>query len=98
LRRRQPAHGAFGPYRRSQIQGAYIVRVILAPAVGIPLAFLGAQLLPGPVAADDKWLLALTLALVDCCSSATRWLSARCSCIAFWCSVPGPKHAWSRRR
>ena len=59
-------NGAFGLYRRSQTlsKGAYIVRVILAPAVGIPLAFLGAQLLPGPVAADDKWLLAITLALV----------------------------------
>ena len=59
-------NGAFGLYRRSQTlsKGAYIVRVILAPAVGIPLAFLGAQLLPGPVAADDKWLLAVTLALV----------------------------------
>ncbi|HKP66053.1 MAG TPA: TIGR03013 family XrtA/PEP-CTERM system glycosyltransferase, partial [Casimicrobiaceae bacterium] len=59
-------NGAFGLYRRSQTlsTGAYIVRVILAPAVGIPLAFLGAQLLPGPVAADDKWLLAITLALV----------------------------------
>jgi sugar transferase (PEP-CTERM system associated) len=59
-------NGAFGLYRRSQSlsTGAYIVRVILAPAVGIPLAFLGAQLLPGPVAADDKWLLAITLALV----------------------------------
>jgi sugar transferase (PEP-CTERM system associated) len=59
-------NGAFGLYRRSQTlsTGAYIVRVILAPAVGIPLAFLGAQLLPGPVAADDKWLLAITLALI----------------------------------
>jgi len=59
-------NGAFGLYRRNQTlsTGAYIVRVILAPAVGIPLAFLGAQLLPGPVAADDKWLLAIALALV----------------------------------
>ena len=42
-------NGAFGLYRRSQTlsKGAYFVRVILAPAVGIPLAFLGAQLLPG---------------------------------------------------
>ena len=35
-------NGAFGLYRRSQMlsTGAYFVRVILAPAIGIPLAFL----------------------------------------------------------
>ena len=59
-------NGAFGLYRRSQSlsTGAYVVRVILAPAIGIPLAFVGTQLLPGPLPADDRWLLAVALALV----------------------------------
>lgn len=59
-------NGAFGLYRRSQSlsTGAYVVRVILAPAIGIPLALLGTQFLPGPLPADDQWLLAVALALV----------------------------------
>ena len=59
-------NGAFGLYGRTQslTTGAYVVRVILAPAIGIPLAFLGAQFLPGPLPAEDQWLLAIALALV----------------------------------
>lgn len=59
-------NGAFGLYRRSQTlsTGAYVVRVILAPAIGIPLAFLGTQFLPAPLPAGNQWALALGLALL----------------------------------
>ena len=58
-------NGAFGLYRRAEAisSGSYFVRLILAPAIGIPLAFLGAQLLPGELTYHD-WTIALVLALV----------------------------------
>ena len=58
-------NGAFGLYRRSQAlsTSGYFLRVILAPAIGIPLAYLGAQLLPGVAPPEEKWLLAIVLAL-----------------------------------
>lgn len=58
-------NGAFGLYRRSQAlsMGAYFLRVILAPAIGIPLAYLGMQLLPGAAPPQDAWVLAIVLAL-----------------------------------
>jgi sugar transferase (PEP-CTERM system associated) len=58
-------NGAFGLYRRSQILsiGGYFLRVILAPAIGIPLAYLGAQLLPGVAAPEEKWIVAILPAL-----------------------------------
>ena len=54
-------NGAFGLYRRSQIlsTGGYFLRVILAPAIGIPLAYLGAQLLPGVAPPEEKWIIAM---------------------------------------
>jgi sugar transferase (PEP-CTERM system associated) len=59
-------NGAFGLYRRSQSlsTSAYVLRVVLAPAIGIPLAFLGMQLLPVPTPVSDAWWLALLLALL----------------------------------
>jgi sugar transferase (PEP-CTERM system associated) len=59
-------NGAFGLYRRSQVlsRSAYLLRVLLAPAVGIPLAFLAAQLLPGAAPIDQSWAVAILLALV----------------------------------
>jgi sugar transferase (PEP-CTERM system associated) len=59
-------NAAFGLYRRSRTLsvGDYALRVILAPAIGIPLAFLGAQLLAGPVPPANQWGLAIVLALV----------------------------------
>jgi len=59
-------NGAFGLYRRSRTlsTGEYALRVILAPAIGIPLAFLGTQALAGPVPLADQWGLAILLALV----------------------------------
>jgi sugar transferase (PEP-CTERM system associated) len=58
-------NGAFGVYRRTQrlSTGAYFVRVVLAPAIGIPLAFFGAQLLPGQMPLEDMWWIAILLAL-----------------------------------
>ena len=43
---------------------SYLLRVILAPAIGIPLAFLGAQLLPGAAPLQDQWVLAIGLSLL----------------------------------
>jgi sugar transferase (PEP-CTERM system associated) len=59
-------NGAFGLYRRSQTLsiGEYSLRVVLAPAIGIPLAYLGAQLLPGASPLEDKWVIAVLVALV----------------------------------
>lgn len=59
-------NGVFGLYRRSQTlsAGAYALRVVLAPAIGIPLAFVATQFLPGPLPADDQWALAIGLALI----------------------------------
>lgn len=59
-------NGAFGLYRRSQSlsTGGYFLRVVLAPAIGIPLAFLIAQLLPGVAPLHEKWGFAILLALL----------------------------------
>jgi sugar transferase (PEP-CTERM system associated) len=59
-------NGAFGLYRRSQVlsTGAYFLRVAFAPAIGIPLAYLVAQLLPMEVAIQENWILAVLLALL----------------------------------
>jgi len=59
-------NGAFGIYRRTQTlsTGEYVVRVIMAPAIGIPLAFLGTQFVAGPAPADLPWAMAISLALV----------------------------------
>ena len=58
-------NGAFGLYGRSRTLSAsgYVLRVILAPAIGIPLAFLIARVLPG-VELPSSWLVAILLALV----------------------------------
>ena len=57
---------AFGLYRRAQAlsMSSYLLRVVLAPAVGIPLALLAAQFLPGGVPLQEQWSSALLLALV----------------------------------
>ena len=59
-------NGAFGLYRRSQAlsASAYLLRVVLAPAIGIPLAFFVAHLLPGVEPLPNKWLTAVVLALL----------------------------------
>jgi sugar transferase (PEP-CTERM system associated) len=59
-------NGAFGLYRRHQVlsTGAYFLRVLLAPMIGIPLAFLGAQLLPGAASFQDQWILAILLSVI----------------------------------
>jgi sugar transferase (PEP-CTERM system associated) len=59
-------NGAFGLYHRAQALsvGAYLLRVVLAPAVGIPLAFLVAQLLPGTAPLEQDWGSAVLLALL----------------------------------
>ena len=58
-------NGVFGLYRRAQDLSAssYFLRVVLAPAIGIPLAYLIAQLVPLGVPFYDNWALALVLAL-----------------------------------
>jgi len=57
---------AFGLYRRAQAlsMSSYLLRVVLAPAVGIPLALLAAQFLPGGIPLQEQWGSALLLALV----------------------------------
>jgi sugar transferase (PEP-CTERM system associated) len=59
-------NGAFGLYRRAQAlsTGGYLLRVVLAPAIGIPLAFLIAQLLPGIAPLEHDWGSAVLLALL----------------------------------
>ena len=58
-------NGAFGLYGRGRALSAsgYVLRVILAPAIGIPLAFVVAHLLPG-VELPRSWLMAILLALL----------------------------------
>jgi sugar transferase (PEP-CTERM system associated) len=60
------SNGAFGLYRRSQAlsTSAYLLRVVLAPAIGIPLAFLVMRLLPGMEPLPSRWLTAVVLALL----------------------------------
>jgi sugar transferase (PEP-CTERM system associated) len=59
-------NGAFGLYRRGVklSVGAYMTRVLLAPAIGIPLIYAGVQLLPGQVPLIDRWIYAILLALL----------------------------------
>lgn len=59
-------NGAFGLYRRGQTlsTGAYLLRVVLAPMIGVPLAFFAAQLLPGAEPILDRWWVAVALALL----------------------------------
>jgi sugar transferase (PEP-CTERM system associated) len=58
-------NGAFGLYRRGQSLSwaAYVLRVVLAPAIGIPLAFVVAELIPGANPLFHIWWFALALAL-----------------------------------
>jgi sugar transferase (PEP-CTERM system associated) len=59
-------NGAFGLYRRGAklSVGAYMTRVLLAPAIGIPMIYAGVQLLPGQVPLIDRWIYAILLALL----------------------------------
>jgi sugar transferase (PEP-CTERM system associated) len=59
-------NGAFGLYRRaySLSRGAYLLRVVLAPAIGVPLAIVAARLLPGNGILLDHWWWAAVLALL----------------------------------
>ena len=58
-------NAAFGVYRHGQklTPGAYFLRVVLAPAIGIPLGFMVAQLLSAPFPLHDQWISAVLLAL-----------------------------------
>jgi len=58
-------NAVFGLYRRSQTltSGAYFLRVVLAPAIGIPLALLGTRLLPTQLPVQDHWAVAIFFAL-----------------------------------
>jgi sugar transferase (PEP-CTERM system associated) len=60
-------NGAFGLYRRRQAlsAGAYFVRVVLAPAIGIPLAWLVVHMLPVDISVvHENLTLAVLLALL----------------------------------
>jgi sugar transferase (PEP-CTERM system associated) len=60
-------NGAFGLYRRSRelSKRAYFLRVVLAPAIGIPLAYFIAQLIPTAVPLYyTNWVIALLLVLL----------------------------------
>ncbi|HYL18703.1 MAG TPA: TIGR03013 family XrtA/PEP-CTERM system glycosyltransferase [Burkholderiales bacterium] len=58
-------NGAFGVYQRGQPVQArvYLLRVVLAPAIGIPLAMLVVALVPGVDVAGNKWIVAIVAAL-----------------------------------
>jgi sugar transferase (PEP-CTERM system associated) len=58
-------NGAFGLYRRTSTlsPSSYFLRLILAPAIGIPLAIVIARPIPGVVSAQYDWILAMTLSL-----------------------------------
>jgi sugar transferase (PEP-CTERM system associated) len=57
-------NGLFGLYQSAQALPArsYLLRAILAPAIGIPLALLATQLLPGVAPLHEDWALAILLA------------------------------------
>ena len=59
-------NGAFGLYRRAQklSASAYFLRIVLAPAIGIPLAFLVAHWMPGVDVLHDNWIAAIVLSLL----------------------------------
>ena len=59
-------NGAFGLYRRTQTlsTGAYLLRVLLAPAIGVPLALVVAQFVPGADLLITNWWTAIALALL----------------------------------
>jgi sugar transferase (PEP-CTERM system associated) len=59
-------NGVFGLYQRAQALPvrSYLLRVVLAPAIGIPLAFLAAQWIPGVAPLHDQWALAIVLAFL----------------------------------
>ena len=59
-------NGAFGLYRRTQTlsTGAYFLRVLLAPAIGVPLALVVAQFVPGADLLITNWWTAIVLALL----------------------------------
>ena len=59
-------NGAFGLYRRGYrlSTGAYLLRVVLAPAIGVPLAIVAARLLPGNGILLTYWWWAAALAVL----------------------------------
>lgn len=59
-------NGAFGLYGRTRAltPGAYFLRVLLAPAIGIPLALLVTQFMPARLGEEDRWIVAILLALL----------------------------------
>lgn len=59
-------NGAFGLYRRAQTlsNGAYLLRAILAPAIGVALAFAVVRFVPGSTPLLDNWLVATVLSLL----------------------------------
>jgi len=59
-------NGAFGLYQRAHALPvrSYLLRVVLAPAIGIPLAFLAARWIPGVAPLHDQWVLAIVLAFL----------------------------------
>jgi sugar transferase (PEP-CTERM system associated) len=59
-------NGAFGVYQRREALSArtYLLRVVLAPAIGIPLAVFAVALIPGIEMAGNKWIVAIAASLV----------------------------------
>ncbi|HET7263013.1 MAG TPA: TIGR03013 family XrtA/PEP-CTERM system glycosyltransferase, partial [Casimicrobiaceae bacterium] len=59
-------NGAFGVYQRNQPlhARAYLLRVVLAPAIGIPLAVLAVALVPGIELTGNKWIVAIIASIV----------------------------------
>jgi sugar transferase (PEP-CTERM system associated) len=59
-------NGAFGLYRRtySLSAGAYLLRAVLAPLIGILLAFVAARFIPGTDQLLIEWWWAVALALI----------------------------------
>ena len=59
-------NGAFGVYQRGQPMQArsYVLRILLAPAIGIPLAAMAIALIPGIEFAGNKWIVAIVASLI----------------------------------
>ena len=97
-------NGAFGLYWHVEnlSTGAYALRFILAPAIGIPLAYLLADALPGGESfRRARWRGRLVRAWRAVIRPARDRPSAspHASCrTAYWCSAPEPKRASSRPR
>ena len=94
---------AFGMYRRADklTSSTYLVRMLLVPAIGVPLAYLIVSALPTGRLLQNNLGMAVLVAiggLLLIRHLLVLPLVANLLRIACWCSAPAPRRAWSRRR